>query len=137
MQVVARWSSSGSELFTNVRCRCSFRSLLGSVNVIALVSVGYAVTSIALARIGHNVTLISMSVALQDGLLLAVRHDSAHQIIDQALMDLLNVVTSRISAAPKSRADTVYDIAIGDILWDDLAAHLDGVDELGCELHMF
>lgn len=78
-----------------------------------------------------------MSIALQDGLLLAVRNDSARQMTDQALLDPFNVVGSRISAAPESRVDAVYDIAFGELLWDDPAAHFDGVDGLGCELHMF
>ena len=78
-----------------------------------------------------------MSIALQEGLLLAVRNDPARQMIDQALLEPLNVVGSRIGAAPESRADAVDDMAFGDLLRDDLVAHFDGVDGLGCELHMF
>ena len=78
-----------------------------------------------------------MPIALENGLLLAVRNDSARQMADQALLDPLKVVRSRISAASESRVDAVYDNAFGDLLWDDSAAHFGGEDGLGCELHMF
>ena len=78
-----------------------------------------------------------MPITFEDGRLLAVRNDSARQMTDQALLDPLNVVGSRISAAPKSRIDAVDDITSGDLLWDDLAARFDGFDGLGCELYLF
>ena len=92
--------------------------------------------TVALTGMGHAVALAGMPIAVQNGLLLAVRDDSACQVTDQVLLDPLNVVGSCVGAAPESRIDAVDDVAFGDLLWNDFAAHFDGIDGLGRELHV-
>lgn len=76
-----------------------------------------------------------MTVAAIHGFLLAVRDDSACLVSDQALLDLLNIVGSRVGTPSESSVDAVDLVAFGKPIRNDLTAGFDGIDGLRRDLY--
>lgn len=83
-----------------------------------------------------SIALARVPVGVWSELLLAVRDDSARQVTNQALLDPLNVVGPRVGAAAEPCVDAVDDVALGDLLRNDLTTRFNSVDRPGRELHM-
>lgn len=109
---------------------------------VALMAIGgVAIAIVVITRLvisDRAVAILSGNsfISLSGHILSTIGGDAASEMTDQALLDPFHIIRSCVGAAAETRVDAVDDIALSNLVRNDLAASFDSINAARSELHL-